>query len=76
MSPSLHKGPPFRAEHLGSLLRPHTLLQTRAAVDKNEATQEQLTSAEDAAIKEIVEMQLSLGFHPVSVGEDRRHMFW
>ncbi|KAI9837135.1 MAG: hypothetical protein M1837_003131 [Sclerophora amabilis] len=77
MSPTkLHRNPPFRAEHLGSLLRPESLLTTRAQLDKKEATQSQLSSIEDDAVNEIVKLQLDLGFHPVSDGEYRRHMFW
>ncbi|KAI9812906.1 MAG: hypothetical protein M1827_004424 [Pycnora praestabilis] len=76
MSTKLHQRPPFRAEHLGSLLRPDDLLKTRADVDKKAASQKQLTSTEDTAVKEIVDLQLKLGYHPVSDGEYRRHMFW
>jgi hypothetical protein len=76
MSPKLHQKPPFRAEHLGSLLRPDDLLKTRAAVDNKEASVKELTSIEDEAVQKIVKTQLDLGFHPVSDGEYRRHMFW
>ncbi len=76
MSLMLHQRPPFRAEHLGSLLRPDQLLKIRAAVEKKHATQTELTAIEDEAIKEIVQMQIDLGFHPISDGEYRRHMFW
>ena len=73
MSTKLHRNPPFRAEHLGSLLRPDDLLKTRAAIDKGAASQQDLTPLEDAAIKEIVDLQLKLGFHPITDGEYRRH---
>ncbi|MCJ1321884.1 hypothetical protein MMC15_007229 [Xylographa vitiligo] len=73
---ALHRNPPFRAEHLGSLLRPENLLKAREAVDKGTAQQKQLTSTEDDAVKEIVDLQIKLGFHPISDGEYRRHMFW
>jgi methionine synthase II (cobalamin-independent) len=76
MAQKLHQRPPFRAEHLGSLLRPHQLLDTRVAVDKKTATQKDLTSIEDESIKQIVQTQIDLGFHPISDGEYRRHMFW
>ncbi|KAE9402598.1 UROD/MetE-like protein [Gymnopus androsaceus JB14] len=68
--------PPFRAEHLGSLLRPADLLAKREAVDKNQAKPEELTPVEDVAIKNIVEKQIELGFRSVTDGEYRRHMFW
>lgn len=73
MASTLHRSPPFRAEHLGSLLRPEELLKTRTDVDNGKAQQQQLTSIEDAAVKEIVETQIKLGFHPITDGEYRRH---
>ncbi|MCJ1289441.1 hypothetical protein MMC34_000973 [Xylographa carneopallida] len=76
MALKLHRNPPFRAEHLGSLLRPEKLLKTREEVDKGTAQQKQLTSTEDDAVKDIVDLQMKLGFHPISDGEYRRHMFW
>lgn len=76
MAPKVHQRPPFRAEHLGSLLRPTELLKGRAALDKQELTQKDLTPIEDRAIQDIVKTQLDLGFHPISDGEYRRHMFW
>ncbi len=65
------RDPPFRAEHLGSLLRPTKLLETRAAFNNNKATQEQLTAIEDEAIKDIVETQLDTGLRGISDGEYR-----
>jgi methionine synthase II (cobalamin-independent) len=69
--------PPFRAEHIGSLLRPEALLQHRYAVfaDKT-ATPESLVPVEQAAIKEIVAVQRECGFHAVTNGEFSRHQFW
>ncbi|KAL9123924.1 MAG: hypothetical protein Q9175_008282 [Cornicularia normoerica] len=76
MASKLHRNPPFRAEHLGSLLRPDNLLKARAGLDNGKAQQEQLTSIEDTSVKDIVDTQIKLGFHPISDGEYRRHMFW
>ena len=73
MASKLHRNPPFRAEHLGSLLRPENLLQTREEVDKGVAQQTQLKNIEDDAVKDIVDLQIKLGFHPISDGEYRRH---
>ena len=70
---NLHRNPPFRAEHLGSLLRPEHLLKTRADLDNGKAQQQQLTSIEDSSVKDIVDTQIKLGFHPISDGEYRRH---
>ena len=73
MPSNLHRDPPFRAEHLGSLLRPDDLLQTRADLDNGKAGPEQLTSIEDTSVKDIVDTQIKLGFHSISDGEYRRH---
>lgn len=75
-----HQRPPFRAEHLGSLLRPQNLVDKRVALDgeKTEtiAKDKELHTIEDEAINEIVKVQLDLGFHAVNDGEYRRHQFW
>lgn len=75
-----HQRPPFRAEHLGSLLRPQQLVDKRVALDgvKTEviAKDQELHKIEDEAINEIVKVQLDLGFHAVNDGEYRRHQFW
>ena len=73
MASELHRYPPFRAEHLGSLLRPQNLLKSRADVDNGKIGPKDLASAEDTAVKDIVEEQIKLGFHPISDGEYRRH---
>ncbi|GHJ87167.1 hypothetical protein NliqN6_3569 [Naganishia liquefaciens] len=69
--------PPFRAEHIGSLLRPEALLQHRYAVfaDKT-ASPESLVPIEQAAIKDIVAVQQECGYHAVTNGEFSRHQFW
>lgn len=74
-STKLHQRP-FRAKHLGSLLRPKALLDERHLIDKNQGDQKRLASVEDESVKAIVKEQLDLGFHAVSDGKYRRHMFW
>ena len=76
MASNLHQRPPFRAEHLGSLLRPAALLDEKHLVDQKKGDQKKLTSSEDDSIKSIVKEQVDFGFHAVSDGEYRRHMFW
>ncbi|TVY83586.1 Uncharacterized protein LSUE1_G001232 [Lachnellula suecica] len=80
MTGKLHQRPPFRAEHLGSLLRPAELLDIRHKIDqsqgKSSGLEKDLEGVEDTAVKDIVKTQLDLGFHPISDGEYRRHMFW
>ncbi|KAH8808005.1 hypothetical protein F5884DRAFT_673933 [Xylogone sp. PMI_703] len=78
MATKHHQRPPFRAEHLGSLLRPQKLLDVKHALDNKTGahTQEQLKTVEDESINAIVKEQLDLGYHAVTDGEYRRHMFW
>lgn len=72
--------PPFRAEHLGSLLRPKELTERRVALDDAKALEilqdKELHTIEDQAIDEIVKLQLDLGYHAINDGEYRRHQFW
>ncbi|KAH8746155.1 hypothetical protein BGZ57DRAFT_917939 [Hyaloscypha finlandica] len=72
----IHRNPPFRAEHLGSLLRPKELLQKRALFEKNELSQAECTGAEDEAVDKVVKVQVASGFRAVSDGEYRRAVFW
>ena len=65
---SAPRNPPFRAEHLGSLLRPEQLLKKRAAFENKQCSASELQQEEDAAVKEIVQLQLDAGFHAVSDG--------
>ncbi|KAJ5174500.1 uncharacterized protein N7482_000377 [Penicillium canariense] len=76
MAPQLHQRPPFRAEHLGSLLRPQELLSKKIASEKGEVSESELAAVEDKEIKDIVATQLKLGYRGASDGEYRRHMFW
>jgi 5-methyltetrahydropteroyltriglutamate--homocysteine methyltransferase len=64
--------PPFRADHVGSLLRPTRLLQARERAKRNEITAQQLREAEDEAIREVVRMQEDAGLQGVTDGEFRR----
>ena len=63
------RAPPFRAEHLGSMLRPEELLKKRRDVDAGKAQASELTPLEDQAIKNLVELQKNCGFHALSDGE-------
>jgi len=64
--------PPFRADHVGSLLRPPALLDARARRKAGENSAEQLTEAEDAAIRGVVRMQEEVGLQSATDGEFRR----
>ena len=63
---------PFRADHVGSLLRPSGLTRTRNAWRSGQLDASQLAAAEDQAITEAVARQESLGLQAVTDGEFRR----
>ena len=73
MAATLHRMPPIRPEHIGSLLRPDKLLKTRKDVDNGAALQQQLAAVEKEAVRDIMDLQIKLDFHPISDGEYRRH---
>jgi 5-methyltetrahydropteroyltriglutamate--homocysteine methyltransferase len=62
----------FRAQHIGSLLRPADLLQARAAHAAGGLPLEQLRAAEDRAILQVLEKQRQMGLDVVTDGEMRR----
>ncbi|QSZ33429.1 hypothetical protein DSL72_004997 [Monilinia vaccinii-corymbosi] len=72
----VHRNPPFRAEHLGSLLRPAELLAQRSAFEKNDLSREELARIENESINKVVELQKECGFRAFSDGEYRRAVFW
>jgi 5-methyltetrahydropteroyltriglutamate--homocysteine methyltransferase len=66
---------PFRAEHIGSLLRPTDLLEQRSRFTREEISQDELTAAENAAIVNAVALQERLGLRFVTDGEFRRRSY-
>jgi 5-methyltetrahydropteroyltriglutamate--homocysteine methyltransferase len=70
MSP--RTSPPFRADHVGSLLRPPELLAARADFAAGRIDAEQLRSVEDTAIAAVVKMQEAVGLQSATDGEFRR----
>ncbi|MEP6739503.1 MAG: 5-methyltetrahydropteroyltriglutamate--homocysteine S-methyltransferase [Caldimonas sp.] len=73
MTTRLH--PPFRADHVGSFLRPKRLLDARDRFAKKEIPAEELRRVEDDAIAEIVRFQEDVGLHGITDGEFRRTYF-
>jgi len=67
--------PPFRADHVGSFLRPKRLLEAREKKAKGEITAAELRAVEDDAITEIVRFQEDVGLRSVTDGEFRRTYF-
>jgi methionine synthase II (cobalamin-independent) len=66
---------PFRADHVGSLLRPPELKEAREAFKTGAIAREKLTAIEDASIKKAVALQEAAGLQSVTDGEFRR-AFW
>ena len=64
--------PPFRADHVGSLLRPKKLLDARASCAAGEIDRETLRGIEDDAIREVVRLQEEIGLQSATDGEFRR----
>ena len=58
---SLRTTPPFRADHVGSLLRPPNLLQARADKAEGRLSADELRAVEDEAIRDVVRMQRDVG---------------
>ncbi|MGH8112896.1 MAG: 5-methyltetrahydropteroyltriglutamate--homocysteine S-methyltransferase [Rhodanobacteraceae bacterium] len=67
--------PPFRADHVGSLLRPAQLLEARAKHANGEIDAAALREAEDSAIAEVVRKQAAVGLGDATDGEFRRAFF-
>src|SRR5947209_5309803 len=64
--------PPFRADHVGSLLRPPALLKARAEHAAGELSDADLLRVEDDAIADVVAMQEEVGLASATDGEFRR----
>jgi methionine synthase II (cobalamin-independent) len=64
--------PPFRAEHIGSLLRPPELLRARQEHAAGRLDREGLTAVENEAIRDVVKLQEEVGLQVVTDGEFRR----
>jgi 5-methyltetrahydropteroyltriglutamate--homocysteine methyltransferase len=69
---ALRDQPPFRADHVGSLLRPPELLAAREDRANGRIGDAELRAAEDEAIRDVARMQLDVGLRTVTDGEFRR----
>ena len=67
--------PPFRADHVGSLLRPAALHAARADFTAGKITAAELTAAEDKAINDAVRLQEDVGLRSATDGEFRREQW-
>jgi 5-methyltetrahydropteroyltriglutamate--homocysteine methyltransferase len=73
--PGKRDKPPFRADHVGSFLRPKALLDAREKFQKREIDANALRAVEDEAIRGIVKFQEDLGLRGITDGEFRRTYF-
>jgi 5-methyltetrahydropteroyltriglutamate--homocysteine methyltransferase len=68
--------PPFRADHVGSLLRPPAVLEARERFARGAITAAQLHDVEDQGIREAVKLQAGVGLKAITDGDmRRRHWF-
>jgi 5-methyltetrahydropteroyltriglutamate--homocysteine methyltransferase len=68
--------PPFRADHIGSLLRPAALRTTFRQHADGQLDDESLRAAQDAAIRDVVALQEQVGLESITDGEFRRASYW
>ena len=64
--------PPFRADHVGSLLRPPELLRAREQYQKGALSAESLREIEDSSIRDVAKLQEEIGLQGITDGEYRR----
>jgi len=64
--------PPFRADHVGSLIRPSWLIDAHRAHLAGKMAREELRALEDKAIREVVALQEEMGLRSITDGEFRR----
>jgi 5-methyltetrahydropteroyltriglutamate--homocysteine methyltransferase len=74
--PSPSSVPPFRADHVGSLLRPRALTHSFRQLAAGEITAEDYTALQDSAIREVVALQRAVGLRVATDGEFRRGSYW
>jgi 5-methyltetrahydropteroyltriglutamate--homocysteine methyltransferase len=68
--------PPFRADHIGSLLRPPALRQAYRAFNDGTLDEAGFVAAQDAAIRDAIALQEDVGLGVVTDGEFRRASYW
>jgi 5-methyltetrahydropteroyltriglutamate--homocysteine methyltransferase len=68
--------PPFRADHVGSLLRPESLLDARERWKQGKLSREALRQLEDTAVREAIKLQEGIGLKSITDGDYRRDHWW
>jgi 5-methyltetrahydropteroyltriglutamate--homocysteine methyltransferase len=64
--------PPFRADHVGSLIRPEALIEARAAAEKGAMAAAELARIQQSAIRDVVRLQQEVGLRLATDGEYNR----
>ena len=64
--------PPFRADHVGSLLRPKALIEARIKAQAGQISKDELRGVEDEAVREAAAFQARVGIKAITDGEYRR----
>ena len=72
---SMRQAPPYRADHVGSFLRPQYLLDAREQAARGTISRAALREVEDRAIAEVVQFQRDAGMQSITDGEFRRTYF-
>ncbi len=70
-----HGKPPFRADHVGSYLRPPRLAEAREKFFRDELPEAELHALEDDCIQDLVQKQKDVGLKGITDGEQRRTFF-
>ena len=66
----------FRADHIGSLLRPKELIEARHQFREKKISEAELKEIEDRSIQQVVKLQEDIGLEVVTDGEFRRGAFF
>lgn len=76
MATAPNQRPPFRADHVGSLLRPKELREAFRRHAQGEVSAVAFAAVQDKAIRDVVRMQEETGLRVVTDGEFRRSSYW
>jgi 5-methyltetrahydropteroyltriglutamate--homocysteine methyltransferase len=76
MAPLPHRRPPFRADHVGSLLRPQPLREAFRRHAAGEIGDAEFAAVQDRCIRDVVSLQEQVGLQVVTDGEFRRGSYW
>ena len=74
--PAAKINPPFRADHVGSLLRPAALREAFRNHNTGKITANEFTAIQDAAIRDAIALQENAGLKSITDGEFRRASYW